>query len=165
MVNLIFMIKGFLECCPHVGWRTNGDILSMQMAAFRANTGIDCVFIDAPHPAVGPPAEGIAMFYPNRLYCEWVYRDAAGTVDLISLKASEQLVLDALQADTYDGILGFSQGAAMATRILGLLDGTGKLKNLKFAVLVAGVNPIGWEREEVILESIHLFWPEVTAGW
>ena len=42
---------------PHVlclhGWRTSGEILSMQMGALRHNTGIDCTFVDAPYGSIG----------------------------------------------------------------------------------------------------------------
>jgi hypothetical protein len=53
--------------CLH-GWRTSAEILEMQTAAMRYHTLMDCVLLEAPFQAVGPPDEGIAMFYPDRMY-------------------------------------------------------------------------------------------------
>ena len=60
--------------CLH-GWRTSGEILSMQMAALRSNTAIDCTFIDAPFLSIGEPDAGISFFYNNYQYYEWYLKD------------------------------------------------------------------------------------------
>jgi hypothetical protein len=60
--------------CLH-GWRTCGEILSMQMAAMRSNTAIDCTFIDAPFLSIGEPDAGISFFYNNYPYYEWYLKD------------------------------------------------------------------------------------------
>lgn len=60
--------------CLH-GWRTSGEILSMQMGALRHNTGIDCTFVDAPFASIGDPDPGISFFYKNFSYYEWFLKD------------------------------------------------------------------------------------------
>jgi predicted esterase len=149
--------------CLH-GWRTNGEILSMQMAALQANTSMDCVFIDAPFPGRGEPDKGIALFYPDRPYYEWFYRskkventsDLANTTNSDQPKASAKyenlgesikFLTDHLDAHgPYDGILGFSQGASMVTRLVKLQEQLTSLPSstnriFKFVILIGGVPP------------------------
>lgn len=150
--------------CLH-GWRTNGEILSMQMAALRANTRMNCVFIDAPFPGKGEPDKGIAFFYPNRPYYEWFYKakkDSSGASSAGAASSTASSIYENLGESMkyledhlalngpYDGILGFSQGASMATRLAMLqqkritgiasIDGSSKSK-FKFVILIGGVPP------------------------
>ena len=127
--------------CLH-GFRTSGRILSMQMSAFRYNTEIDCSFMDGPHPCRGEPDTGIAMVYPNETYFEW-YNNTETVHEIeISIQA---IIAYMVEHGPYDGILGFSQGAAMATRIAHLQSNKdkrlAKVRPLKFFVLIGGVNP------------------------
>lgn len=148
--------------CLH-GWRTNGEILSMQMAALQANTTMDCVYIDAPFPGRGDPDKGIALFYPDRPYYEWFYRakkSDANESSTSNLKASDiyenleesiKFLKNHIESNgPYDGILGFSQGASMVTRLVRIqedtmkseLDSSVSLKHLfKFVILIGGVPP------------------------
>lgn len=143
--------------CLH-GWRTNGDILSMQMAALQANVNIECTFIDAPFPGKGEPDKGIAFFYPDRPYYEWFYRNRrkegieskSSTVIYENLEESMKYLTDYLESNgPYDGLLGFSQGASMVTRLSKLQQETiKKEKNVmnsriefRFVILIGGVPP------------------------
>ena len=148
--------------CLH-GWRTNGEILSMQMASLQANTTMDCVFIDAPFPGRGDPDKGIALFYPDRPYYEWFYRakqDDANDSSASNLKASDiyenleesiKFLKNHIESNgPYDGLLGFSQGASMVTRLVRIqedatkseLDSSVPSKHLfKFVILIGGVPP------------------------
>lgn len=158
--------------CLH-GWRTNGEILSMQMAALQANTCMDCVFIDAPFPGRGEPDKGIAFFYPDRPYYEWFYRTKVATPvpelksdentdEIVKIKStpfagydnleeSMKYLADHLRTEgPYDGLLGFSQGASMVTRLVNLQEQSMKTasdaqlpysKQFKFAILIGGVPP------------------------
>jgi predicted esterase len=148
--------------CLH-GWRTNGEILSMQMASLQANTTMDCVFIDAPFPGRGDPDQGIALFYPDRPYYEWFYRVKkidANESSASNLKASDiyenleesiKFLKNHIESNgPYDGLLGFSQGASMVTRLVRIqedamkseLDSSVSLKHLfKFVILIGGVPP------------------------
>lgn len=144
--------------CLH-GWRTNGEILSMQMAALQANVTIECLFIDAPFPGKGEPDKGIAFFYPDRPYYEWFYRNRpykgegveneSKSVAMIyeNLEESMKYLTDHLEANgPYDGLLGFSQGCSMVTRLAKLQQES--LKNaldskstFKFVIFIGGVPP------------------------
>jgi thioesterase domain-containing protein len=58
---------------------------------------------------------------------------------------SVQFVLDhLLHNGPYDGLLGFSQGAAMATRVAMLLEENGRKNStshsIRFLILIGGVN-------------------------
>ena len=150
--------------CLH-GWRTNGEILSMQMAALQANTRMKCTFIDAPFPGRGEPDKGIAFFYPNRPYYEWFYRakkDSSGTSPAVAAPSAASSIYENLGESMkyledhlasngpYDGILGFSQGASMATRLallqqkriadIAAIDDSSKSK-FRFVILIGGVPP------------------------
>jgi hypothetical protein len=147
--------------CLH-GTRTSGDILDIQTAFFRANVDIDCVFVDAPLKAVGDPDETIILFFPDGNYFEW-YRDPSSTThdDPISkaqkivlydgLEASLEMVLKTLQEKgPFDGLLGFSTGAEIVTRVTKLQEeekfksGEMKEKLFQFVVLIGGVEPEDW---------------------
>ncbi len=102
------------------GWRTSGQILSVQTASLRLHTKIDCSFIDAPYPALGEPAKGVAMYYPNMPYFEWCrpvreifsenYEDEAPGNNN-ELEVSITKILDFMKTNgPFDGLLGFSQG-------------------------------------------------------
>lgn len=161
--------------CLH-GWRTNGEILSMQMAALQANTRMNCIFIDAPFPGRGEPDKGIAFFYPNRPYYEWFYRakkDSSGAIISAANPSEASSIYENLGESLkyledhlavngpYDGILGFSQGASMVTRLAQLQQ-----KNIavpsaadelyhskfKFVILIGGVPP------QVLLKNMSVIY-------
>jgi len=62
--------KKYKILCLH-GKRTSANIMKMQTAAFRGHIKMEYIFIDAPFVAVGPPDEGVALFYPDKPYYEW----------------------------------------------------------------------------------------------
>jgi len=142
----------------------------MQTAAMRYHTQMDCVFVDAPWKSLGPPDDGIAMFYPGRKYFEWFYKDVDSTSlnENETLRQSMQLLVNFFYENgPFDGILGFSQGAAMATRLArSLLSSQQQQRDekiIKFLVLIGGVTPIEIESgvksgEFSILEipSLHI---------
>lgn len=109
----------------------------MQTAAFRHHTKVDCEFITAPFPSQGDPDAGISQFYPDYEYFEW---HNGGPQDI---EKSEQMILEVLKKGNFDAILGFSQGAAMCTRVMKLLEDTG-LSSVKAVILIGGVPPHDW---------------------
>jgi predicted esterase len=158
--------------CLH-GWRTSGDILAMQMAAMQGNTSLDCTFVTAPHAATGPPDPGIEMFYPDYAYFEWFLREECVEAEggsgkrverIKGMEESMEMLIKMLHeaSPRFDGILGFSQGAGMATRLAHWQQqqppGTPAL--FDFVILVGGVPPL--EREADIgvgglsLPSLHI---------
>ena len=128
--------------CFH-GWRTSGEILKTQTNAFRGGTGIDCDFPDALYYSQGEPDDLVAMFYPSppHAYFEWFigdgYQDKSKTIE-----SSLDYIIEFIDRNgPYDGILGFSQGAAFATSLLSRLQETQSSYHFKIAILVGGVAP------------------------
>lgn len=156
--------------CLH-GWRTSGFILSIQTAALRANTDIDCEFIDAPYKAEGQADAGIEAFYPDLPYYEWFLKrfdEANGKKKLrVGIEDSISFIIDYMNKHgPFDGILGFSQGAGMTTRIARLFmeskssSGNNKLfiHDIKCVILIGGVSlsEIGSDDSVVQLPSLHI---------
>jgi hypothetical protein len=63
--------------CLH-GWRTSGAILRDQMVDVAAAVGgglgagaVDMHYVDAPHPASGPPMAEVRAAWPSETYFEW----------------------------------------------------------------------------------------------
>jgi hypothetical protein len=127
--------------CLH-GWRTNGDILARQTAALRYHANISVVVLDAPWPAKGPPDEGISLFYPNEPYYEWYDGLQEGFVvdTIIVEKSLMYLTLHLDKYGPYDGILGFSQGGAVATMLARIQQRDNK-NWFKFIILIGAVEP------------------------
>jgi predicted esterase len=125
------------------GYRTSGQILSMQTAGMRHHTGMECVFPDAPHPASGPADLLIQQFYSSYKYYEWYVRKDD---DIDSSKAMMNQSLDFLvnyvaKHGPFEGILGFSQGAAMMTLLLNHYQITNQIFPFKYAIAIGAVDP------------------------
>ena len=138
--------KKYRILCLH-GWRTSGKILFMQTAAMQYHIPLNFEFIDAPHSASGPPVEGISLYYPNQPYYEWHLRPNESEDISLAVNESMRLVISKMQKDgPYDGILGFSQGGGMVTRLCHLLQtlnsSYGEIPHFKFAIIIGGVPPI-----------------------
>lgn len=106
--------------CLH-GWRTNTSILEAQTMFLRSRLprSIDLVMLQAPIETDKPADKDIARV-PGPYYQWWMDAiDATGPEDI---KASAQKAVE-YAADfvatngPFDAILGFSQGAAMATML------------------------------------------------
>merc|ERR1711871_1677302 len=81
----------------------------------------DC--IDAPHPASGPPQAQVAAFFPDVSYFQWW--DAIDEADgkrYVGLQETVSYVASKLRRSRYDALLGFSQGAIVATLLTALKE-------------------------------------------
>jgi acetyl esterase/lipase len=130
--------------CLH-GYHGNGEILRGQMAAFAAGIAplAELVFVDAPSLASGdfgwwhavdserdPASDDPGVDGPHRHYKGWE-RTRAAIVDAFT------------SLGPFDGILGFSQGAALAGLLVGLRAPDGRPSAdrplvFDFAILVSG---------------------------
>lgn len=129
--------------CLH-GRRTSGKIMSMQTAAIQYHTPMHYVFVNAPYPANGLPDPGIATFYPNYAYFEWFLRGDDGSY--VGLQDSLDFLVKYLKENgPFDGILGFSQGASMVTRLVhmqhNMHESFGGRTLFQFAILMGAVPP------------------------
>lgn len=138
--------------------------MSNQTAALRFHLNIEAntrmTYINGPYLNEGPPDAGIDLFYPNYEYYEWFYRRDN---DNSTLLKSLALIIEYINENgPFDGIVGFSQGASMATRVLFIQNHQSYHNNdcddlhndgfiykscgiikypFKFGVLIGGVTP------------------------
>ncbi|KAF9269458.1 FSH1-domain-containing protein [Marasmius fiardii PR-910] len=141
------------------GYAQNANIFSKRLAALRKQCkGVELVFLDAPH--VLKPVD-LFGDTPDSLDSSsdpastprgwWKFEDSAKTVS-VGLEETLSLIRDTLNASKFDGILGFSQGAGLATLIAALLenphayppflvDGQPPHPPLQYCVSVAGFKP------------------------
>lgn len=134
--------------CLH-GYRQDGQSFKSKLGGFRKATKsiLDPVFLDAPHvipesstdedniaePNV-PDGRGWWFSSSKKSFDAQEYTDVCVGFD-DSVKTVEKACCS---LGPFDGILGFSQGAAMAALIL-CLQSLGRLtSNFKFGVLIAG---------------------------
>lgn len=98
------------------------------------------------------------MVYPNRPYYEWTYINSHTLADDVD-KSIDAILSHICHSGPFDGLLGFSQGAAMATRIAKLQsDGDARFLNHKFkyVLLIGGVNPAGLTSEVSCRHTVHI---------
>jgi predicted esterase len=120
---------------------------------------MEYVYLDAPFRATGEPDNGIATFYPNREYFEWYLKDETAAEG--KRKSLEFILSVLIKQGPFDGIIGFSQGAGMATRVVHCLNSSSiSLRTpLKFVILIGGVPPTELQAEEIpeiVLPSLHV---------
>ncbi|KAH7032189.1 serine hydrolase FSH [Macrophomina phaseolina] len=98
--------------CLH-GMGVNADIFKVQTACFRKLLPLDYEFVFLQGLAECEPAPGVAAFFPGPYRC-W-YDTPTST----KVKKAHVAVLDYIKAfGPFDGVMGFSQGAAVAASIL-----------------------------------------------
>ena len=145
--------------CLH-GRRTSAEIMRGQTMALRHYTQIDCVFLDAPYVASGPADDMIAMIYPDSAYLEWFNPKDADFSH--KLKDSLKYVMDFVEIyGPFDGVIGFSQGATLATMLMSTLKQSEHQTKLPSScVLIGGVDPMyyisGYPPDILHVNSLHI---------
>jgi len=149
------------------GYSQNASIFSNRLGALRkdcAKSGVDFVFIDAPHilkPADIFPRQSSILDAenqnnqadteetdPSSLARAWWTYDRERS-KAVGLEESLVYIRDILRGRKFDGVLGFSQGAAFAAVIASLLerpdihppflfDGKSPHSPLQFCVAISG---------------------------
>ena len=163
------MPKLRILCLP--GWRTSGEIMKMQLklASFLQGGSVELDFcpIDHTFPATGPPDESIQRFFPDEKYYEWWDMDK-DTKRYTGVEQTLERVAGYLNTEKYDGIMGFSQGAAL-TSLLSILctkEGADERfhQKFRFSIMVAGFVPRDadikkWYQEDnsISIPSIHIW--------
>lgn len=133
-------------------FRTSGAILEKQMALsgfskiLREECNAEIVFIDAPNAASGPIPNDVVAAFPNTSYYEWwnaTQREEDGQWEYVNAdKSLEYIERVWNEHHGFDGIVGFSQGAAMAALLAGLQHSGQALtgfSKLKFIICIAGI--------------------------
>lgn len=161
--------------CIH-GYRQNGNVFKTKLGAFRkiVNKHADLTFITADHAVVqkstdsnGPTAAEEDPSDPSA-YGWWFSKpdDSFNAHDgdlCTGFDRSVQTVKTAItEQGPFDGVLGFSQGAAFAALLLALQQPGKESLGFKFAILIAGFKSRATQhsqlREQTIdCPSLHVF--------
>ncbi|KAK3286521.1 hypothetical protein CYMTET_5921 [Cymbomonas tetramitiformis] len=121
----------------------NAEVFRLRTGALRRalRTRCDFTFVDAPHAVSIQPEEGPKNMEP--MFGWWTASDKAKEVnnqhktEYIGFEESLELVNRLVREDgPYDGVLGFSQGAAMAAMLLRTSP-----HPFKFGIIVSGFIP------------------------
>ncbi|KAH9897332.1 ef-hand calcium-binding domain protein [Xylariomycetidae sp. FL2044] len=151
--------------CLH-GAGTNADIFERQTSALRyhlKNDNIEFVYVDGEYDA--RPAPEISPLYPGPYYAyyDWDPYDAPMRPPLETLADSHEYLASLLLPEDeggmgpFDGILGFSQGAALAMSYLLWREGSSgsgggneddTIPGVRFAAFFCGSRP--WDRDGLI---------------
>ena len=109
------------------------------MKAFREGVFMECEYMNGPFSAVGPPDELIAAFYPNRRYYQWYLEEGNQTPNIQHSLSSIKSFIQ--KHGPFDGLLGFSQGAEICTRLVQELESSDSLGSIRMVILISGVPP------------------------
>ncbi|XP_034608494.1 esterase OVCA2 [Trachemys scripta elegans] len=159
------------------GYRQNQRSFHERTGALRkALRGrAELVSVSAPHPVPGPAAErgGGAGRSPEPQAAEprgwWFSRPREETFDALEEAAACKGLDESLEAvaralaelGPFDGLLGFSQGAALAALLCALQQRGDARFPFQFAILVAGFKSraaphSGYYREPIAVPSLHV---------
>ncbi|GME51597.1 serine hydrolase FSH [Neofusicoccum parvum] len=121
--------------CLH-GMGVNAAIYASQTATLRLMLPSDYEFDFLPAAEACEPAAGVAAFFPGPYRC-WYSTPTTAAID-----AAHTFILKHVQrAGPFDGVIGFSQGAALAASILLRQELAGERPPFKFAVLFGAPLP------------------------
>lgn len=117
----------------------------MQTAALRHHLpNVEFVFLDGTFPAVGPLDPAVEMIYKNMECFEWA---SLGSDGIATAAESVRRVVTFIDSHgPFDGLLGFSQGAAMVTRVVNMLRAGNRPDCIRFVILIGAVCP--WDSEK-----------------
>mmetsp|Transcript_4027 Transcript_4027/g.10029 ORF Transcript_4027/g.10029 Transcript_4027/m.10029 type:complete len:298 (-) Transcript_4027:173-1066(-) len=157
--------------CLH-SFRTSASIFKQQMAKARLDASladlVELVYVDAPNPASGQIPRDVAPFFEGPYY-EWTTVERVGDkLEFAEEKMERSIatVAAALRAQgPFDGLVGFSQGAIMASSLVALQRAGEALQDippLKFCVLFAGMRSkypghAAAFSQKVSVPSLHVF--------
>ncbi|ESK97162.1 ovarian cancer-associated 2 protein-like protein [Moniliophthora roreri MCA 2997] len=111
------------------GYAQNANIFSKKLGAIRKQCkDVEMIFLDAPHVLTaadlfGDTPEALDSASDPTLTPRgwWKFADSTKTT-YVGLEATLDFIRDTLKSMRFDGILGFSQGAGLATLITALLE-------------------------------------------
>ncbi|KAG9406025.1 hypothetical protein AC1031_003947 [Aphanomyces cochlioides] len=149
--------------CLH-GSRTNADIISMQVGGFRQAFGNSAEFVwfNSPRPASGRPQQPIIDFFGEEgPYYEWWTPFERNRTSYPEWRETLPYVQNYVQQNgPFDVVIGFSQGAAMATLLTAHYQAKGQKIPYKAVILVCGLCPREGMPEELRIEpGVQKFGP------
>ncbi|DBA02946.1 TPA: hypothetical protein N0F65_005973 [Lagenidium giganteum] len=174
-VDATTLLRPMRLLCLH-GWRTNKHVLFQQTAGLREALGVNTefLFLDGTFPASGPAQDLVQQFYgADTQYYEWwdavkqpvpaadgssryLYTGMERTIDRVLLEVERRGPIDAL--------VGFSQGAGLASILTAHLQQQCAPVPWKACVCVSGFRPRSDQTEPLFvptgppiqLPSIHV---------
>lgn len=130
-------LSKFDRASRHRGRTDRWSITAALRSRLSAQHSFD--FLDAEHTCVAAP--GIAALYPSPYFC-WYERGGPGEV-----KAALEFLVSVIEEDgPYDGVIGFSEGAALLASLLLFDEYTSTQPRFKIAILFSSVIPLVPER-------------------
>lgn len=133
--------------CFH-GYQQNAKDFAGKLGSLRKalKSRAELIFIDAPHLVKADDSISEPCASESRAWWTWQDPDVAGRPSLAStytgVEASLQLATNALsQHQPIDGVLGFSQGSALASLLLAQCQNQGSDTRIKFAILAGAFLP------------------------
>lgn len=115
------------------GRGSNNDITTIQLTSLECPTRCVADLLSAPHDA--GPQSGVFRMLSNRPFHEWGYAEEPlrGVLAYIETHGP------------FDGLYGFSQGAAVVTALSkpGVAEGFGSKRTWRFVICACGVPPPG----------------------
>ena len=115
------------------GRGSNNDITSIQLSSLEVPTRCVADLLSAPHDS--SPQSDVFHMLSNRSFHEWGHDEAALKGVLAYIE----------RYGPYDGLYGFSQGAAVVTALSkpGVAEGFGAKRTWRFVICACGVPPPG----------------------
>lgn len=122
------------------GYLTNSKIIQYQTIYLRSILNYNFIIPNAPNVSIKKPYEINTKFFQSPYY-QWYNNNNDN-----ELKKSINYIKT---LGKFDGVLGYSQGAGMATNILDLVDA-------KFFISIVGVNPNIDTDKKINIPSYHI---------
>ena len=115
------------------GRGSNNDITSIQLSSLEVPTRCVADLLSAPHSS--SPQSDVFHMLSNRPFHQWGHDEAALKGVLAYIE----------RHGPYDGLYGFSQGAAVVTALSkpGVAEGLGSKRTWRFVICACGVPPPG----------------------
>ena len=115
------------------GRGSNNDITSIQLSSLEVPTRCVADLLSAPHSS--SPQSDVFHMLSNRPFHEWGHDE----------KALKGVLAYIERYGPYDGLYGFSQGAAVVTALSkpGVAEGFGSARTWRFVICACGVPPPG----------------------
>ncbi|KAL4854860.1 NADPH-dependent aldo-keto reductase [Chlorella vulgaris] len=142
------MPKAKLKILATHSFRTSAAIFKEQLQRSGLDKALDdlieLTFIDAPNAASGPIPDDVSPFFAGPYYEWWnAQRDEQGKWTYEGWQRAVAAIEEALrQHGPFDGLMGFSQGGAMASLAVGMQRSGFALKDappLRFCICFAGI--------------------------
>ncbi len=129
-------------------FRTSGLIFEKQLRIsglynlLTQDLNAEVTFVNSPHSASGPIPQDVLMAFPSDDYYEWwnaTLDEEQNTWNYQNCDESLEYLYSVWKEDEFDGIIGFSQGAAMSALLAAMLKKDNAMRIPKFIICISGI--------------------------